>query len=246
MKQVSRIHAPIIVNLFSDLIIDTKLFREHPDLMSWELENTYNHVSSRLKGQLSDFSKFLFRAYEKMWEMNITGDSSLSSMDTIVNKVKNVIMKDFEDETRWEQKVTKVAYHLKNLIKDTFPILGIGQPSDKGKAQRRTEKDIFVEIPEDVLEIMDNPLENKNWDKLKENNADELQQKAEEFAKNIPYSEFGAPAGQAGLLIDGNILSTWYRGVAKDLIKIKIFEEKPGGQLPIYPEVWRIGDPMEQ
>ena len=246
MKQVSRVHAPVIVNIFSDLIIDTKLFREHPDLMSWELENTYKHVSSRLKGQFSDFSKFLFRAYEKMWEMDITGDPSLSEMDNLVNKVKNVIMKDFEDETSWEQKVTKVAYHLKTLIKDTFPILGIGQPSDKGKTQRRTDKDIFVEIPEDVLEIMDNPLENKNWDKLKEDNSNELQQKAEEFAKNIPYSEFGAPAGQAGLLIDGNILSTWYRGVAKDLIKIKIFEEKPGGQLPIYPEVWRIGDPMEQ
>lgn len=246
MKHVSRVHAPVIVNIFSDLIIDIKLFREHPDLMPWELNNTYKYVSSHLKGQLSDFSKFLYRAYEKLWDMNITGDPSLSKMDTLVNKVKNVIMKDFEDETIWEQKVTKVAYHLKNLIKDTFPILGIGQPCDKGKAQRRTDKNIFVEIPEDVLELMDNPLENKNWDKLKEDNTDELQQKAEEFAKNIPYSEFGAPAGQAGLLIDGNALSTWYRGVAKDLIKIKIFEEKPGGQLPIYPEVWRIGDPLEQ
>lgn len=246
MKQVSSIHAPIIVNIFSDLIIDTKLFKEHPDLMVWELESTYNHVSSRFKGQISDFSKFLFRAYELFWDVKITGNPSLNEMDNLVNKVKNVIMKDFENESIWEQKVSKVAYHLKNLIKHSFPLLGIGQPSNKGKARRKGDKDVFVEIPEDILELMDDPLENKNWDKLKEDNADELRQKAEEFAKNVPYSEFGAPAGQAGLLIDGNILSTWYRGVAKDLIKIKIFEEKPGGQLPIYPEVWRIGDPLEQ
>jgi len=246
MKQVSRIHAPIIVNIFSDLIIDIKLFREYPDLMSWELEKTYRHISGRFKGQLSKFSKFLFRAYEKLWDMEITGNPSLSEMDNLVDKVKNVIMKNFEDETSWEQKITKVAYHLKTLIKDTFTILGIGQPSRKGKIRRKGDKDIVVEIPEDILEIMDDPLENKNWDKLKEDNSDELQTKAEEFAKNIPYSEFGAPAGQAGLLTNGNALATWYRGMAKDLIKIKIFEEKPGGQLPIYPEVWRIGDPLEQ
>ncbi|GAJ24668.1 unnamed protein product, partial [marine sediment metagenome] len=46
------------------------------------------------------------------------------------------------------------------------------------------------------------------------------------FAKKTPYSEFGAPAGQAGILIDGNPLATWYRGLAKDLIEIKIYEEK--------------------
>jgi uncharacterized protein YegL len=92
---------------------------------------------------------------------------------------------------------------------------------------------------------MDNPLENKNLDKLKEDNDEELRQKAEEFAKETPYSNYGAPAGQAGIIIDGNPLATWYRGLAKELIEIKIFEEKPGGQLPIYPEVWRLGEPIE-
>jgi hypothetical protein len=103
-----------------------------------------------------------------------------------------------------------------------------------------------VEFPEDILEIMDNPLENKNRDKLKEDKDDELRQKAEEFARKTPFSEFGAPAGQAGIMIDGNPLATWYRGLAKDLIQIKIYEEKPGGQLPVYPEVWRLGEPLEE
>jgi hypothetical protein len=52
-------------------------------------------------------------------------------------------------------------------------------------------------------------------------------------------------ATQAGILTDGSALATWYRGLAKNLIEIKIFEEKPGGQLPVYPEVWRIGDSIE-
>jgi hypothetical protein len=41
-------------------------------------------------------------------------------------------------------------------------------------------------------------------------------------------------------------LATWYRGIARNLIEIKIYEEKSGGQLPVYPDIWRIGDPIEE
>ncbi|MBA7657878.1 hypothetical protein ES703_65821 [subsurface metagenome] len=34
--------------------------------------------------------------------------------------------------------------------------------------------------------------------------------------------------------------------MAKDLIEIKIYEEKPGGQIPVYPEVWRLGEPIDE
>ena len=75
---------------------------------------------------------------------------------------------------------------------------------------------------------------------------DERKRKAEEFARETPFSEFGAPARQAGLIKDGGHLATWYRGLAKDLIEIRIFEEKPGGQVPVNIAPWRIGDPMEE
>jgi hypothetical protein len=81
---------------------------------------------------------------------------------------------------------------------------------------------------------------------LDSDNKDSLQQKAEKFAQEVPYSEFGAPASQAGILINAAPLATWYRGKAKNLMEIKIFEEKPGGEVPAYPEVWRIGDPIEE
>jgi len=47
-------------------------------------------------------------------------------------------------------------------------------------------------------------------------------------------------------MVDRYPLATWYRGLAKNLIEIKIYEEKPGGQVPVYPETWRIGDPIEE
>jgi len=244
MQHVNQNYAPIVVNIFADLIIDTKLYQKYPNLITWEMRVTYKHIKS--KGSISNFTKFLFRAYEKMWNKDVLSDELLKDMDSLVERVTKVIIKDFEDESTWEKKVTLVAKYLNNLIQDTFTLLGTRGILDKNKEKRKSPGGAFIEVPKDVLEVMDNPLENKNADKLKEGNEDELRQKSEEFAKDIPYSEFGGPARQAGILIAGSALATWYRGLAKNLIEIKIFEEKPGGQLPVYPEVWRIGDRIEE
>jgi hypothetical protein len=243
MVHVNQNYAPIIVNLFADLIIDTKLYKKYPSLISWEIKTTYDYVKS--KGKMSNFSKFLFRAYEKMWNIDLLNDDTLKEMDFLTDKVSKVILKDFEDESFWEKKTSLIARSLKNLIEDTFAVIGKGVICDKGNEKRRSPGGAFIEVPQDVLEVMDNPLESKNTDKLEEGHEDELREKAEEFAKDVPFSEFGGPARQAGILLDGYPLATWYRGLAKNLIEIKIFEEKPGGQIPVYPEVWRIGDPIE-
>ncbi len=243
MTHVNQNYAPIIVNIFADLIIDTKLYQKYPSKISWEIKTTYDYVKS--KGKISDFSKFLFRTYEKMWNVELLNDKSLEEMDYLTDKITKIVLKDFEDESSWEKKTSLIARSLKNLIEDTFSLIGKNARCDQGHEKRRSPGGSFIEVPQDVLEVMDNPLESKNSDKLKEGRGDELREKAEEFAKNVPFSEFGSPARQAGILLDGLPLATWYRGLAKNLIEIRIFEEKPGGQIPVYPEVWRIGDPIE-
>jgi hypothetical protein len=244
MIHVNHNYAPIVVNIFADLIIDTKLRQKYSALLEWEMAETFKHITS--KGSLSDFGKFLFRTYEKIWKTDIIDDKKLKEMDSIAERVSKIILKNFEDDSSWEKKVSQIARILKTLIQDTFTLFGTGAVKDKNKEKRKSPGGAFIEIPKDVLEIMDNPLENKNADKLKENSEDYLRQKSEEFAKDIPYSEFGGPACQAGILIEGNALATWYRGMAKNLIEIKIYEKKSGHQLPIYPEIWRIGDRIEE
>lgn len=243
MQNVNINYAPVVVNIFADLIIDYKLYKKHPDLIAWEARVTYENIKN--KGKMSDFSKFLFRAYEKIWNVDFINDDSLENVNSLAERVSKVILKDIEDESTWEKKVTIIARHLNHLIQDTFTMIGKHERCGKGKEKIKSHGGAFIEVPQDILEIMDNPLENKNTDKLKEGNEDEKRQKAEEFAKNIPYSEYGGPARQAGILLDGVPLATWYRGIAKNLIEIKILEEQPSGQLPVYPEVWRIGDPIE-
>jgi hypothetical protein len=248
MKNVNENFAPIVVNVFADLVIDAKLHKKEPDLIAWEIKTTFNHLFERNKNKLSEFSKFLFRTYEKLLNIEIVGNDLFTSVESVAEIVVNIVKKNFEDETLWEEKVSKIAYHLRTLVKNTFTMVGAGVRRGEGNTRRKSQGrgDSTIEFPEDILEVMDNPLENKNLDKLKEDSEEELKQKAEEFAKETAYSEYGAPAGQAGILIDGNPLTTWYRGLAKDHIEIKIFEEKPGGQLPIYPQVWRLGEPLEE
>ncbi|MFW9952761.1 MAG: hypothetical protein ACFFKA_21785 [Candidatus Thorarchaeota archaeon] len=248
MIYINEHFAPIVVNVFADFVIDAKLHKKDPDLISWELTKTYASLLEKSKNKLSEFSKFLFRSYELLLDIKIAENEAFSSIESVASRVVNVVQKNFEDETLWEDKVSRIAYHLKTLVNNTFTLIGSGAIQGDGKANRKSEGrgGFNVEFPEDILEIMDNPLENKNRDKLQNDKDDELRQKAEEFARETPFSEFGAPAGQAGIMIDGNPLATWYRGLAKDLIEIKIYEEKPGGELPIFPEVWRLGEPLEE
>jgi hypothetical protein len=247
MNHVSQYFAPIVVNIFADFVIDTKLHKKNPDLISWEISQTFKQVIEKNSSKISEFSKFLFCSYELLLNINLQDDELFNEVKPLSKRVIKIVMKDFEDESKWESKVSRIAYHLKSLINNTFTLIGPNYRSEKGKARRTsgTSNKARVEFPEEILEIMDNPFDSKNRDKLKKDNNDELTMKAEEFAKSTPYSIFGAPAGQAGILIDGNPLATWYRGLAKDLIEIKILDEKPGGQLPLYPEVWRLGDPIE-
>lgn len=246
MKHVNRKFAPIVVNLFADLIIDRMLYEKFPELMKWEIKKTYEHVRS--KTELSQFSKFLFRCYEELWNENLFEDESLKDQQELVDKILKIILKDFKDETTWEDKVRRIAYHLNGFINNSFSLIGPTVIPNRGKSKRKApgKGGNYVEIPDDLLEIMDNPLENKNNDKVNEKSRDELVKKAEEFAKGVPYSEYGSPARQSGILINAEALATWYRGIAKDLIEIRIFEEKPGGDVPAFPEVWRIGDPIEE
>jgi len=248
MKHVNSNLAPIVVNLFADLIIDSKLYKKYPELIYWELKHTYNYIQKNYENRISDFSKLLFHTYELLLNIKLSENNSHSSMDKIAEQIVKITLKDFEDETLWYQKVEKISSLLKNLIFNTFTLESVSSSKQEQnvKSKPQAQEGPVIEVPEDVLEIMDNPLEIKNSDKIKETSEEELRKKAEIFARETPYSEFGAPAKQAGLLVDKNPLATWYRGLAKNLIEIRIYEEKYGGKVPIYPEPWRIGEPIDQ
>ncbi|MFX1238161.1 MAG: hypothetical protein ACFFAS_17695 [Promethearchaeota archaeon] len=234
-KHVPQIQAPIVVNFFSDLIIDTKLRNTHRLLIEWEFRHTFNNVLKVNNGKVSNFSNLLFKTYQKLWDLDFNLDIE-QNLEETANKISKVIKKDFENESIWEQKITRISFYLKDIINTTFIF--------KSSKRKTNMTNLSIEYPLDILDIMGNPFEIKNSDRLKNNNEDELRQKAEELAKDSTFSEFYGSASQAGLIVDNDPLATWYRGLAKDLIKIEIFAQKPRGVNPIYPQKWKLGDPI--
>ncbi|MHA1704934.1 MAG: hypothetical protein ACTSUX_02510 [Promethearchaeota archaeon] len=246
IKHLSPDLAQISVNLFADIVIDTILYREHPFLMKWEIEAYFSHLIYKNDKNFSNFSKLIFYIYKKMFQIKVDIDDIKEDIKDLGDNILEITLKNLEIESTWEQKVSKISKLLKELIKKEFTIVVEKTKCNECKAVRKSpnNKNTFIEFSEDILEIMGNPLEIKNKDVLEIEKADKKAQKAEDFAKDCSYSNFGAPARIAGIIEDLNPLATWYRGKAKDLIQIRFYEEKPSGLLPVYPEMWRIGDPV--
>jgi len=248
MKSAPNFLAPIIVNFFADLIIDTTLYSKYPKDMLWEAQQTFSEIKHKKK-KIAPFAELIFRCYELLWNQKIDEKYDFSEIDDNANKITKIILKNFEDESKWEDKTKKIAKILKPIVNDTFTLIGVGAGRcTDGNTRRYSDdgKGNIIEMPEEIVQIMGNPLENRNSDKIKNDNEDEKKRKAEEFANEKSFNEFGSPAVQAGILKDGEILNTWYRGLAKNLISIKMYEKKPSGTIPAYPETWRIGDPLEE
>ncbi|TFF90203.1 MAG: hypothetical protein EU548_04180, partial [Promethearchaeota archaeon] len=171
MKYVNQIFAPIVVNIFADLHIDYRTYLKYPKLIEWELKSTYDKLIKNK--ELSEFTNFLFRAYELLMKINISEKPS-TQWNSLAENVCKIVLENFYDDTTWEKKVEKIAYYLQDLINNTFTLIGKYVKTKKGSSKRKApgKGTEFIEIPDDVLEVMDNPLENRNRDKLDSDNKD--------------------------------------------------------------------------
>ncbi len=242
MKKVSESFAPLVVNIFSDLIIDTHLRGRFRDLTEWRMregiKDVIAHEKGKDKGKFSETWKILVRAYEIAWETNLgLGSIDYSKEDPKAREVAKIIAPKLLDKYTWASKVTRIAGLLKPNLDNDFTLqvgeraVGGGQAGLKG--------------PEDYERQFGDPSEIKSREKVQGKEPTGSGADAERFAKDRNFKDFGAPARLSGIIRDGSTLTAWYRGRAKDLISIHIYEEKPGGALPAYPENWRIGDTLE-
>jgi hypothetical protein len=114
-----------------------------------------------------------------------------------------------------------------------------------------------LSVPKDVSSTFGNLSEIQNPDKVKAQSSSKDKSKndpqhpfnestLEEFASTTNFGLFSDVLSLFGYGITSNIMAIWYRGQARNLIQIRILEEKPGGSIPGYPITWRIGDPIEQ
>lgn len=258
MKHVLDHQAPVVVNLFSDLVVDTKLHQKKPDIMEFELKETMkmnNDIGmAKDSNNHSDFYKILLKCYEIMWNLNLKlPKSEYEEIKTIAEKISEIILKDFEDTSTWESKVSKIASLLSSIVQKEFPADRSNFNSkcnNNPSAGDLGTDEIEPRVPQDVQGMMGNPLEVKS--KAKKNNKNEghedseNEKDAETLAQELSLDEFVRLNRIMELVDQKDAIRVYYRGMSKNLINIKITQKKPTGTIPVGIEPWKIGDPIEK
>ncbi|GAB4318083.1 MAG: hypothetical protein Kow0069_21110 [Promethearchaeota archaeon] len=258
MKHVSKYHAPMVVNFFADLIIDTHLFERFPGLTADRLESLVKEVLHQGgPTEISRFWKALVRCYELAWKIDL-GASGMGvrfdDVEAISKKIAEEVKGVRRDPSKWPAGVSRVAQLLKELLEDECYLSFTprrGKNGNKGYSGEPSEfEGIQVEIPRDVAQTFGDVTELNHRDSKKKNLDPEEQakrrEKAEEFARDKSFGDFGSPAVLAGLIEPEEAMATWYRGRAKGMIDVRVVVERPGGLLPMHPLTWRLGDPLEE
>jgi len=257
---VSKNYAPMIVNIFSDLLIDNRTHKKFNDLMDWELRITAEQaLQDNKKNQISKLWKLLVRCYEILWNISIMPKTMISDdLNKLAVKTCDIILKNYEDESLWEKKVQKIAKILKHLLKEECSLANTVEDIEgKSRTKNGNNYENPFSIPNDVLETFGDISEVKNIDMIKSGDSgnkksrgpgeiSDIENAAEEIAQDIDCKTFLDVLNLYGMNSLNEKLGIWYRSRAKNLLRFNFFESKPSGAIPIYPETWRIGDPLEE
>ncbi len=255
---VNKHYAPIILNIFADLLIDYRNHKEFPKLMEWELDITIKHIIQKDTSEQSQLWKLLVHAYEIMWNISILPTKiDISDVHAYAERISEIILKDIENDTLWETKVKKIARLLKDFLKKECKVKDT--PSS-GRANVGSDgKSIFtspIEVPNDVAETFGSLTEIhlpdfvKNGDNPRvlargPDSKEQLLQSIEDLSPNLDYATYRDVLTLNGFQDSIANLASWYRGQAKNLLEIQIYQKKEGGSIPFTPSTWRIGDPIE-
>ncbi|HMF32001.1 MAG TPA: hypothetical protein VKK79_11325, partial [Candidatus Lokiarchaeia archaeon] len=193
MKGVPEYFAPLVVNIFADLVIDTTLFQRFPDLTVWRTQEAIKDVlahepTSQHGASLSSTWKLLIKAYEQFWNV----DLGIASIDCSVEQAKArrlaaIVAPELLDKESWPAKVKKIADLLKPTLEQDFTLqVGVRAGGGGGGASG----DAGLQGPEDYERQFGDPSENKSREKVQGKSPAGSEADLERFAKGRGFKEF--------------------------------------------------------
>lgn len=257
-KHVNEATAMFVCNLFADFVVDSNLLTRFPSLTHTRINNSI-HDSAMRVSEPSDLWMLIVTCYRLLWGFPIP--PTLHINEDIIDVAKQIIVvtrKSLSDEHRWPKACQKIAEFISKWQPDEYE----GLPgSSSGKALEIEEGDSgenkrIVPIPLDVDGIMGSPIEVRNGEIVKrclespENTN--LEEEMERLA--IEVDQMGGDIEDLrGVYFAAGIgppsaewTRFWYRAKAYGTIRFEVDSLKMTGILPLTPEVWRIGDPLEE
>ncbi len=250
-RHVDDEHAMFVCNLFADLVVDSHLLNQFPRLAHDRITLSIHDSATRMK-EHSKIWELIVCCYRVMWGFPIPPVVQVDPETyALAEKIVEVTRAYINKENKWHIATEKIAELLEEWLPKTST-MGDGIRVEAGPGQ--AEKTVFV--PLDVDAIMGSPIENRSGDRARKCNRQDSEQSARSEMERMA-TEVEARGGnledlEGVLLLAGfgdardEWLHFWYRAKARSAVRFEIKKRVVTGATPLVPELWRLGDPVEE
>ncbi|MGD9395093.1 MAG: vWA domain-containing protein [Candidatus Thorarchaeota archaeon] len=258
-KKVNDATAMFVCNLFADLVVDSKLLKRYPSLTHNRINESIHDSAMRVK-EHSPLWTLIVASYRAMWGFPIPALAKIDeSTSEVATTIADIARKSIDNEKRWPKACEKIAEIIAKWMPEdeNEQLPGV----DKAKGGKETEgvddggvKTIMV--PLDVDTIMGSPIEVRNGDMarrcMQKDAPSDLEAEMEDLAVEVEQRGGNLEDLEGVYLTAGygnpreSWIQFWYRAKAKGLLRFDVEEKKFSGLAPLTPQVWRMGNPMEE
>ena len=258
-RKVNDATAMFVCNLFADLVVDSKLLKRYPSLTHGRINESIHDSAMRVHDH-SLLWTLIVASYRAMWGFPLP---SLAKIDEATSeaarKIADITRKSIDNEKRWSKACEKIA----EVIADWMPedddeqLPGCGGISSGKETDGEMEGGVtIIMVPLDVDTMMGSPIEVRNGDLarrcLKKDTSADLEAEMEELAIEVEQRGGNLQDLEGVYLTAGygnpreSWIQFWYRAKARGMLRFDVEERKFSGLAPLTPQVWRMGDPIEE
>ncbi|NHJ15248.1 MAG: hypothetical protein EAX95_16320, partial [Candidatus Thorarchaeota archaeon] len=257
-KYVNDATAMFACNLFADLVVDSKLLQRFPVLTKSRVEANIRG-STMMRSRHSPLWVLIVSCYKEMWAFELPESIDVDEKTIgIAKEIVQITRGYIDKEPAWPKATAKIAKLIAEWQpeeeKSQLPGCGIGTPESGESEDGGGSESILV--PLDVDGLMGNPIEVRNGDMARrcmdggegvdldaemERLAIEVEQRGGDL-RDLEGVYFVAGIGSK----KKEWIRFWYRAQVRGLLRFEVQDKKASGSTPLTPELWRLGDPIEE
>ncbi|MFW9793341.1 MAG: hypothetical protein ACFFEE_03475, partial [Candidatus Thorarchaeota archaeon] len=259
-KKVNDATAMFVCNLFADLVVDSKLLKRYPTLTHDRINSSIHESAIRTR-EHSPLWTLIAATYRTMWGFPVPSTASVdeSTFET-AKQISNIARRAIDDESGWSKACENIAKVIANWLPEDEDeqLLGVGDVGGLGSAKREEavlDREDVVLVPIDVDAVMGNPIEIRNGDLarkcLESESIQDTGAEMERLAVEVDQRG-GTLEDLEGVYLTAGVGSPreewirfWYRAKAHGSLRIEVVQQKFSGSAPLTPQVWRLGDPID-
>ncbi|MFW9981088.1 MAG: hypothetical protein ACFFE3_04115 [Candidatus Thorarchaeota archaeon] len=260
-RKVNDATAMFVCNLFADLVVDSKLLKRFPALTHSRINASIHDSALRVRDH-SILWTLIAATYRAMWGFPIPATASVDERTfEAAKKITDVARKTIDNESKWPKACEVIAKIIAEWLpdddKDQLPGMSdFGSSSEtRGEGVEAVRNDVVL-VPLDVDAVMGSPIEVRNGDLarrcLDSDSTQDIDGEMERIAIEVEQHG-GNLEDLEGVYLTAGIGSPrkewirfWYRAKANGNLRIEVVKQKFSGSAPLKPQVWRLGDPVEE